>query len=261
MSISLWMVPVGLALRVVMGKERFEQWARSAEIRHRTSVSSERELVRAIRKAGYDAVRFGGMLKTHLKGEEHFVFWELEDGAWVLVSGKADPRALIRALAQAVEAAAGRPIFVDAELTGGDHQPVAADEAVESASPEAETVPSTEIFPTNFRDGALLDETLRRHGVMAAREPGGVLTASLGRSTLRFVPAEGGGPYRLEITNAGDLRALFQQVAVLDESYRRGVQEAAYRTLKERIAAQNLVIEQEEVLEDRSIVITLNVPG
>ncbi|HET7231089.1 MAG TPA: hypothetical protein VFJ16_13845 [Longimicrobium sp.] len=257
MSISLWMVPVGLALRVVMGKERFEQWARSAEVRDRTTVTSERELARAIRKAGYDATRFGGMLKTHLKGEESFVFWELEDGAWVLVSGKADRRALIRQLAQAVEAAAGKPIFVDAHLAGRDRQSAASQPA------EEETVRTIgpEVFPTNFRDGALLDATLRRHGVMAAHEPGGVLSASVGRSTLRFVPAEGGGPYRLEITNAGDLRALFQQVAVLDESYRRGVQEAAYKTLKERIAAQNLVIEQEEVLEDRSIVITLNVPG
>ncbi|HEX8832094.1 MAG TPA: hypothetical protein VF705_13050 [Longimicrobium sp.] len=257
MSISLWMVPVGLALRVVMGKERFEQWARSAEVRDRTTVTSERELARAIRKAGYDATRFGGMLKTHLKGEESFVFWELEDGVWVLVSGKSDPRALIRRLAQAVEAAAGKPIFVNAHLTGRDRQ------SVGTQSVEEETVQAAgpEVFPTNFRDGALLDATLRRHGVMAAHEPGGVLSASVGRSTLRFVPAEGGGPYRLEITNAGDLRALFQQVAVLDESYRRGVQEAAYKTLKERIAAQNLVIEQEEVLEDRSIVITLNVPG
>jgi len=257
MSISLWLVPVALALRVVMGKERFEQWSRSAEVRDRTTLTAERDLVRAVRKAGYDAARFGGMLKTHLKGEERFVFWELEEGAWVLVSGKSDPRALIRELARAVEAAAGKPVFVDAHLTGRDRQTASVEAGVE----EVDATAAVEVFPTNFRDGALLAATLRRHGVAAAEEAGGVLSAAVGRSTLRFLPSGGGGPYRLEITNAGDLRALFQQVAVLDESYRQGVQETAYRTLKERIQAQNLVIEQEEVLEDRSIVITLNLPG
>jgi hypothetical protein len=256
MSISLWLVPVALAMRVVMGKERFDEWARSAQVRDRTTLTSERDLVRAVRKAGYDAVRFGGMLKTHLKGDARFVFWELEETRWVLVSGKYDARASILELARAVETAAGRPVFEDAHVAGRDGQPARV-EAEVSASAEA----AVEVFPTNFRDGALLNDTLRRHGVMAVEEPGGVLSAAIGRSTLRFLPAEGGGPYRLEISNPGDLRALFQQVAVLDESYRRGVQETAYRTLKERIQAQNLVVEQEEVLEDRSIVITLNLPG
>jgi len=257
MSISLWMVPVGLALRVVMGKERFEAWARSAQVRDRTMLSSRRDLVRAVRKAGHDAVPFGGMLKTHIRDGADFLFWELEDGVWVLVSARSHPRALIRKLARAIEAAAGQPVFADAHLAGRDGA-----EVVEETEEEVAVQPgAVEVFPTNFRDGALLEETLRMHGVFAAPEPGGALSAPLGRSVLRFVPGEGGGPYRLEITNAGDLRALFQQVALLDESYRRGVQEAAYRTLKERIAAQNLVVEQEEVLEDRSIVITLNVPG
>lgn len=256
MSISLWLVPVALVMRVVMGKERFDEWARSAQVRDRTTLSSERDLVRAIRKAGYDAARFGGMLKTHLKGDARFVFWELEEARWVLVSGKYDVRAQILELARAVEAAAGRPVFEDAHVGGRSGQPARA-EVEASAQVEA----AVEVFPTSFRDGALLNDTLRRHGVMAVEEPGGVLSAGVGRSTLRFLPAEGGGPYRLEISNPGDLRALFQQVAVLDESYRRGVQETAYRTLKERIHAQNLVVEQEEVLEDRSIVITLNLPG
>ena len=83
MSVSLALLPVALALRVVMGKENFEAWVASQQERAETDITSEFELARLLKQAGYDAVKFGALVKTHLDGERAFFFWEFIDGKWV----------------------------------------------------------------------------------------------------------------------------------------------------------------------------------
>lgn len=240
MSVSLIMLPVALALRVVMGKERFEGWVKAAERRVATGFTDSRELKRAVRKAGYDINPFGGLLKTHFG--DTFFFWEREEGKWVAVFSKYDDRALVQRLMREVDAAAGRAMFAESEV-----------------KEEAEARSS--VYPTNFRDGALLLRTLQRHGVQGTMHAGGEITCAIGRSPLRFRPGGEGGPYTVEIGNEADLRGLFTQLSRIDDGYKRGVQADALATLRERIRERNLTIEKEEVMADESVVITLNIGG
>lgn len=245
MSVSLVMLPVALALRVVMGKEGFDAWVRSNEVRHPTGFRSLAELKRVVRGAGYDAEEWGGLVKTHIDGEREFIFWEQENGEWSAIFSTYQVPSLSQRFMEALEARAGQAIFIR-----------------EGASAPAEARPASSVFPTNFRDGERLLETLERFGVQAQVHAGGEITTTLGRSPVTFRP--GGGetsPYTVAIGNAPDLRGTFEQLSRVDEAYKQGVQAAALATLRERIHDRKLTIEREETLPDRSVVLTLAIGG
>jgi hypothetical protein len=246
MSVSLVMLPVALALRVVMGKEGFDAWVRSNEVRHPTGFRSLAELKRVVRGAGYDAEEWGGLIKTHIDGEQEFIFWELENGQWTAIFSTYQTPVLSQRFMKALEAQAGRTIFATRD---------------ESAPAEVRPAASS-VFPTNFRDGEMLLATLERFGVQAQVQATGEITTTLGRSPVTFRP--GGGetsPYTVQIGNAPDLRGTFEQLSRVDEAYKQGVQAAALATLRERIRDKKLTIEREEMLADRSVVLTLAIGG
>ncbi|HEX6039893.1 hypothetical protein [Longimicrobium sp.] len=246
MSVSLVMLPVALAMRVVMGKESFEEWLRSNEARVTTELRSQAELLRTVRSAGYDADDWGGLIKTHIDGEKEFMWWRMEDGKWIAIFSKFQVPAISDRFIQDLEAKTGRRIFVR-----------------EDAPPAAAVAERerTSIYPTNFRDGTLLMETLERFGIQAQVQADGSITAALGRSPVVFRPAGETAPYSVEIGEAPDLRGTFEQLSRVDEAYKQGVQGAALATLRERIRGRNMKIEREEVLEDRSVLLTLTIGG
>lgn len=247
MSVSLVMLPVALAMRVVLGEEGFEKWLRDAEERFVTGFKSRAELIRTVRGAGYDAEEWGGLIKTHIDGERQFIFWQLEEGQWVAIFSRSQVPGISDRFMQELEAKAGRKIWITDEETAG---------APARARREASSV-----FPTNFRDGPLLVETLERFGIQPTVHATGEITASLGRSPVTFRPGGETAPYSVEIGNVPDLRGTFQQLSRVDEAYKQGVQSGALATLRERIRDRNLTIEREETLEDRSVVLTLAIGG
>ncbi len=242
MSVSLALIPVALTMRVVMGKENFENWVQSMQVRMPTNFEHEVDLVVTVRKAGYDAEKWTGLIKTHLRGERDFFFWELVDGTWTAIFAKSDSQEMVSRFVQDLEEKTGRKIFVSEGGVGG--APVA----------------QNQTFPTNFRDEHLLVSTLRDYGLQPNVQADGEVTCRVEHYFLRFHPTEEGS-FSVEVENAPDLQQVFQLLSTLDEDYKRGVQAAAYENLMGRVGEKNLVVESEEVLEDNSIVITLNVQG
>lgn len=68
-----------------------------------------------------------------------------------------------------------------------------------------------------------------------------------------------GGPIHVEVHNPPDMRKIFEYLTHLDDDYKRCLQSIVYEKLKERVAERNMTIESEEILEDNSIVLTINV--
>lgn len=240
LSVSLALIPVALTLRVVMGKENFENWVQSMQVRIPTNFEHEVDLVVTVRKAGYDAEKWAGLIKTHIRGEQDFFFWELVEGTWTAVFAKSDSQEMISQFIQDLEDKAGRKIFVTEE----DADRIA--------------IPQSQTFPTNFRDEQLLVKTLRDYGLQPNVQPEGDITCRAEQSTLRFYPAEEGS-FSVKIENAPNLQQIFQLLSILDEDYKRGVQAVVYENLMSRVEEKNMIVESEEILEDNSIVITLNV--
>ena len=240
MSLSLALLPVALALRVVMGKERFESWVGSLQLRVSTDFRDENDLVVTVRKAGYDADGWGGSIKTHVRNEEFFFFWEQVDGVWTAVFAKNDSQTDIKRFIRDMEQKAGRRIFKWQD----DGQRV--------------VVLPMKTFPTNFRDPELLVKTLADYGLTPVLSQDGTIECQANGSQLIF-RQEQDRPFSVEVRNAPDVRQVYQHLSEINDGYCQNVQTRTYQNLKSRIAQRGLVIEQEEVLDDNSIVITLNI--
>jgi hypothetical protein len=235
MSVSLALLPVALALRVVMGKEGFEAWVASHQERVATDIGSEYELARLLKQAGYDAIKFGPSVKTHLDGERAFFFWELVDGRWVAVFPKgADPE-LREALMTKLEAVAGRQVF--AQSLGGRVAP-------------------SRSYPTNFVDADLLAQALAELGGDPTHRADGSLTCRINSAKLIFTK-DGAGPFSVTIEGPVRAEQAFQDLADLDDDYRRAVQTSVYQRVKSEAEERDMLIESEEVLPDKSILLTL----
>lgn len=237
MSVSIALLPVALAMRIVMGKENFENWVKAQQVRAPSSFKTELELSRAVKKAGYDAVKFGASIKTHIDGENIFFFWEFVDEKWIAVFSKHHEQAILDRFISRVESASGFKIFGELVNTT----------AVVSAQ-----------FPTNFRDGAMLIDTLKEFGAHPSKRSDGSITCKIEHSELLFTKL-GDSPFMVEIKNSPSLEQVYRYMSDIDDDYKRCVQTAVYEKVKARAAEKNLVVESEEVLPDKTILMTLRV--
>ncbi|MDR0578429.1 MAG: hypothetical protein LBI87_13090 [Candidatus Accumulibacter sp.] len=235
MSVSIALLPVALALWTVMSAENFKNWSEAQQVRVPSSFKTEAELVRVVKKAGYDVIRQGGLLKTHLDGEKNFFFWECVDGKWIAVFSKSHEQTMLNKFTTAVEATAGRKVF----------------DALPNTAPTASAQ-----FPTNFRDGEMLIDALKEFGANPIKRSNSSIVCRIGQSELLFAQV-GNAPFTVEVKNAPNLEQVYQYLSGVDEDYKRCVQTAVYEKVKARAAEKGMVVEDDEVLPDKTIVMTL----
>lgn len=243
MSVSLLLLPVALAIipiRLVMGKENFDNWVNSLQVKIPSTIENERDLVLTLKRAGYDAEKWGGSIKTHFHGGKQFFFWQLIDGRWTAVFSKADSRDKILQFLHDLETRSRRKLFHFDEET------------------QRVGVLPTRTYPTSFRDSQLLVNALKDLGSNPVQQSNGDIRCDMGVCVLHF-HAVPGTAYDVEIENGLNMEQVFQVLAVLDEDYKRLVQGMTYESLRQRIAERDLSIDGEEILEDDSIVITLSI--
>ncbi|QJC50285.1 hypothetical protein HGI30_00820 [Paenibacillus albicereus] len=244
MSVSLALVPVALTMRIAMGKQNFDDWVESMQVKIPSRFTERRELVRTIHNAGYDAEEWTeSLMKTHFQKDNYF-FWELIDGQWTAVFGKDDDQNEIARFLKKINQAAGWSAF-DSEY-----------DVERNVQLQRQSPPS--VFPTNFREGDLLFKTLKEFGINPTRGQDESISCRVEGSTLIF-RQQGDSPFQVEIRNAPDLQKVYGQLSSLDEDYKRQLQSRIYEKLKQRAAERNMTVENEEVLEDNSIVLTLNI--
>jgi hypothetical protein len=237
-SVSIALLPVALAIRIVMGKDNFENWVKAQQVRVPSSFKTELELARAVKRAGYDAVKFGASIKTHIDGENTFFFWEFVDGKWIAIFSKRYyGQPILNKFMSSVESAAGFKIFGELANTAAEI--------------------STQ-FPTNFRDGAMLIDALKEFGAHPTKRSDGSITCKIKHSELLFTQL-GDSPFMVEVKNSPNLEQVYRYMSDIDDDYKRCVQTAVYEKVKVRAAERDLVIEGEEVLPDKTILITLRV--
>ncbi|GHU33374.1 hypothetical protein AGMMS50256_25180 [Betaproteobacteria bacterium] len=113
-------------------------------------------------------------------------------------------------------------------------------------------------FPTSFADANLLLEALRDFGVYPTQTETGDIFCQIGESELCFTQ-QGGQPFSVEIRGAPSLEQAYRHLSNIDEDYRRCVQTAVYEKVKARAESQGLMLESEETLEDKTILLTLRI--
>ncbi len=112
-------------------------------------------------------------------------------------------------------------------------------------------------FPTVIMDKTALLKTLEEHGATNFQTDGNSISCNCEAFHLTFTKTEKDKPYTMVATYNKDY-GLNELVENLGSEYATNAQEISYNKIKERLAKQNLEIEEEEVYDDNTIVLTVN---
>lgn len=238
MSVNLELVPKVLALKALMGEENFNDWVRSLQIWVPTNCSDKNTLIKYIKKADYDAQEWGNSLKTHINGENEFFFWDYVDGKWVAIFSNSLSQSTIKNFIEKIEMENSKEIFLSSSDFSKDPFKIFE-------------------YPTNFNDHNLIIKTLKENGLDYEVELNGEIVLNLSGTNIIFYQNDD-EPYTVKIVNPGNINQVFSQLSLLDDDYKNNVQADTYENLKKNLKDRDLDIESEEILDDDSIVITVN---
>ena len=113
-------------------------------------------------------------------------------------------------------------------------------------------------LPTAFMDKNILVKTLEEHGVRSISEDEfGKISGAVENYTLSFEKMESDKPYFLRISCPETSNAE-EKLDDLSSEYALNVQEEAYLNIIEKLKDNNMQIEDEEVMDDNTIVLTVN---
>ncbi len=111
---------------------------------------------------------------------------------------------------------------------------------------------------TPFMDKTLLIKTLKEHGVRGLSESDyGVITCYTGSYELKFERNSEKKPYYLVI-KCLDTDDAESKLTELGNEYTVNVQEESYNNIVAKLKENNMQIENEEIYDDNTIVITVN---
>ncbi len=113
-------------------------------------------------------------------------------------------------------------------------------------------------FETNFMDKSILMKTLEEHGVQNISENEyGQISGNIDSYVLNFERMENDKPYFVKISclESDNAKEKFED---LTSEYTLNVQEESYLSIINKLKENNMEIEDEEVMEDNTIVLTVN---
>ena len=106
-------------------------------------------------------------------------------------------------------------------------------------------------------DKNILLKTLEEHGFVNIQELGEKITAEYQNYSVQFEKESNEKPYNLliEYSTEDDVN---EKVKDLNEEYSMNVQEESYLNIIAKLKENNMQIAEEEVLDDNTIVLTVN---
>lgn len=113
-------------------------------------------------------------------------------------------------------------------------------------------------FDTPFMDKSILMKTLEEHGVKNIFEWETGLSGEVDNYKLTFEKTAEDKPYNLRISCLENANAE-EKAGDLSGEYAMNVQEDAYLHIIDKLKENNMQIEEEEVMEDNTIVLTVNI--
>lgn len=113
-------------------------------------------------------------------------------------------------------------------------------------------------YNTNYTDKGVLLNTLYEHGAEEMIEDGETITCKLFGMQMKYYK-QNSGAYTLDITQISDKTECEGVLDDLNKEYGMNLQEITYNKIKERLEQENLHLESETVLDDNSIVLTIEI--
>ena len=114
-------------------------------------------------------------------------------------------------------------------------------------------------YTTNYTDKEMLLNTLTEHGATEIFQDNGEISCKLFGMEMIYHRQNSSDAYTLDITQVSDKGECQDMINDLNEEYGLNIQEMTYNKIKERLDKENMRLESESVLEDNSIVLTIEV--
>ena len=111
---------------------------------------------------------------------------------------------------------------------------------------------------TKFNDSELLKKTLLEHGIDTKIISQNCIVSMFPTGQIRYTRSSEGMPFVMEISNIADVQCLINEIHEIEYEYNGHVQQYTYDRVINNLP-KGMAVENEEVLEDDSILITLNV--
>lgn len=206
------------------------------DLRIQTNIKAE-ELKTFLKASNY--LYYEGNSQTPLKNSEATLNWILKDGFYVAEFSGSNNSAIIKEaeiLFRKMNIAAGR----DLRLIN-----------------EQSTIVYT--YTTNYTDKEMLLNTLTEHGASEIFQDNGEISCKLFGMEMIYHRQNSSDAYTLDITQVSDKGECQDMINDLNEEYGLNIQEMTYNKIKERLDKENMRLESESVLEDNSIVLTIEV--
>ena len=114
-------------------------------------------------------------------------------------------------------------------------------------------------YNTNYTDKGILINTLIEHGAENLSESGDQIFCNLFGMDMLYYKKDNYGAYILDITKISDIKECQDIMNNLNEEYGLNIQEVTYHKIKDRLEHENMHLVDETILEDNSIVLTIDV--
>jgi len=112
---------------------------------------------------------------------------------------------------------------------------------------------------TIFTDTALLEQTLREHGLPVTVVSGNRLRCQVGGGQLEYHRQTAEEPFYVTVSGVGDLRRFAAEMECFTQEYRQNVQSYTYNKLMENLGESQMRIAEETVMDDNSILLTIDI--
>lgn len=114
-------------------------------------------------------------------------------------------------------------------------------------------------YATNYTDKGMLLNTLVEHGAEDVAENGDEISCKLFGMEMIYYKKDDSNGYTLDITQVSDKAGCEDVINDLNEEYGLNIQEMTYNKIKERLDSENMRLESEAVMDDNSIILTIEV--
>ncbi len=114
-------------------------------------------------------------------------------------------------------------------------------------------------FETVFNDVHLLQKTLSEHGLIVNVISENELVCSVDNIQLSYLRQDVARPFMLNVTGVNNINEVLSELECFENEYQRNVQTFTYNRLLENAEAHKMRVSNEVVLEDNSIMLTLDI--
>lgn len=114
-------------------------------------------------------------------------------------------------------------------------------------------------FETDFVDALLLKKTLTEHGLEVIMNDNNNLVCYVDVVTLSYKRQNESEPFTVTVNGVKDADSFIEELECFEREYKQNVQSYTYNKLMDNLDSHNMSVANEEILEDNSIVITLDI--